>query len=118
WTTVPPTSPTTPAGGLWTTPLPPALHAHARVLAEPGGAVLFDPGPPAAQTRRVHLCRGPGGPGDGVDRRLQPHRHAVPLDLRRPTPQGQLICQQLTRGCTSVAGAAVAMLTGSPATEV
>jgi DDE superfamily endonuclease len=42
-----------------------------------------------------------GGQGDGVHRRLQPHRHAVSLDLRRPTPQGQLICQQLTRSCTS-----------------
>ena len=39
-----------------------------------------------------------GGQGDGVHRRLQPHRHAVSLDLRRPTPQCQ---QQLTRSCTS-----------------
>jgi hypothetical protein len=42
---------------------------QACLVAEPGGAVLLDPGPPAAQARRVPLGRGPGGQGDGVHRR-------------------------------------------------
>ena len=62
-------------------PLPPALHPDPWLLAEPGGAVLLDPGPSAAQAGRVRIGRGPGGQGDGVHRRLQPDRHAVPLDL-------------------------------------
>jgi len=53
-------------------------------LAEPGGAVLLDPCPPAAQAGRVRIGRGPGRQGDGLHRRRQPHRQAVPLDLRRP----------------------------------
>jgi hypothetical protein len=43
--------------------------------------VLLDPGPSAAQAGRVRLGRRFGGQGDGVHRRRQPHRHAVPLDL-------------------------------------
>jgi hypothetical protein len=68
------------AGGSTTTTVPPPLHPDPRLVAEPGGAVLLDPGPPAAQARRVRL-RPPGGQGDGLHRRRQPHRHAVSLDL-------------------------------------
>src|SRR5215217_8075247 len=81
WTTAPPTSPATPAGGSLTTPAFTPTTPQPRLVAEPGGAVLLDPGPSAAQARRVHLGGGSGGQGDGVHRRLQPHRHAVPVDL-------------------------------------
>jgi transposase len=95
WPTAPRTSTATPAGGSWPTPLPPALHSKPCLVAEPGGAVLLNPCPSAAQAGRVHLGRGPDSQGDGVHRRLQPHRQAVPLDLRWPAPQGQLIRQKL-----------------------
>jgi transposase len=62
-------------------PLPPPLHPDPWFVAEPGGAVLVDPGPSAAQAGRVRLGGGPGGQGDGVHRRPQPHRQAVPVDL-------------------------------------
>ena len=71
------------------------------LVADPAGAGVLDPDPPTAHARSVPLRRGPGGQGDGVHRRRQPHRHADPLDRPRPTPQGQLIYQQLTRSCTS-----------------
>jgi transposase len=47
----------------------PRFRAHPCLVAQPGGAVLLDPGPTAAQARRVRLRGGLGGQGDGVHRR-------------------------------------------------
>ena len=44
---------------------------------------------------------GPRRPDRDVHHRLQPHRQTLPMDLRRPSPQGSLIPQVLTRSCTS-----------------
>ena len=81
---------------------PDLLHPETRVLARPGRTFFLDPDPQAPTTRRVHLPPGPRGQDRKLHCRLQPHSQALPLDLRRPAPQGHLTPEGLTRRCTSV----------------
>jgi hypothetical protein len=68
-----------------------ALHPHPCRLAQPGRVVLLHPRAPNAQAWRVRLHRRAGHTGDHLHQRLQPQGRPVPLDIRRPTPEGRVI---------------------------
>ncbi len=58
------------------------LHAQARVLVEPGGALAQYPRPQAPEARQLHLHRGSSNQSAGLHRLLQPrHGQAIQMDL-------------------------------------
>src|ERR1017187_1805101 len=82
-------------------PFPRHPHPGALLLADHGGDLLYPPAPaaapaaapppaPAAAPGRVHLPRPPRRQDPGVHLQLRRQGQAIPLELRRPPPQGRM----------------------------